>query len=137
MKLGEIPVKPCYLLSCCKGLFLQLNLPGCISCPMWKLQWGWQQQPCFQTNCLVVNVFVCPSLYNIYIFTYFENQHTSISTQWKASKYIIWSHVTPGARTYSIMSVFVFLSLIKEKQWKKQWKKQGKIMTNRRKNNEK
>ena len=35
------------------------------------------------------------------------------STQWKASKYIIWSHVTPGSRKYSILSVFVFLSLIK------------------------
>ena len=108
-------------MSCCKGLFLQLNLPGCISCPMWKLQWDWQQQPCFQTNCLVVNVFVYPPLY-IYIYTIytcFENQHTSISTQWKASKYIIWSHVTPGFRKYSILSVFVFLSLIEEKQWQK------------------
>jgi hypothetical protein len=35
------------------------------------------------------------------------------STQWKASKYIIWSHVTPGSRKYSILSVFVFLSLTK------------------------
>ena len=35
------------------------------------------------------------------------------STQWKASKYRIWSHVTPGSRKYSILSVFIFLSLIK------------------------
>ena len=31
----------------------------------------------------------------------------------EASKYIIGSHVTPGSRKYSILSVFVFLSLIK------------------------
>ena len=58
-------------------------------------------------------------IYIYTIYTCFENQHTSISTQWKASKYIIWSHVTPGFRKYSILSVFVFLSLIKEKQWQK------------------
>ena len=28
------------------------------------------------------------------------------STQWKASKYIIWSHVTPGSRKYSIFPFF-------------------------------
>jgi hypothetical protein len=61
-------------------------------------------------------ICISTSIYIYTIYTCFENQHTSISTQWKASKYIIWSHVTPGFRKYSILSVFVFLSLIKEKQ---------------------
>jgi hypothetical protein len=45
---------------------------------------------------------------------YNENNETygKKSTQWKASKYIIWSHVTLGSRKYSILSIFVFLSLI-------------------------
>ena len=52
------------------------------------------------------------------------------STQWKASKYMIWSHVTPGSRKYSILSVFVFLSLIKAQKIKqlKNIEKQLKIM---------
>ena len=62
------------------------------------------------------------------------------STQWKASKYIIWSNVTPGSRKYSILSVFVFLSLIKAQRiilnnWKalknnEPWGKREKTMKN-------
>jgi len=48
------------------------------------------------------------------------------STEWKASKYIIWSHVTPGSRKYSILSVFVFLSLIKARKALKNNKKNEK-----------
>ena len=77
---------------------------------------------------------------------YNKNNETygKTSTQWKASKYIIWSHVTPGSRKYSILSVFVFLSLIKSSKitlnnWKtlkdnkqlmkkKQWKKQSSTL---------
>ena len=68
--------------------------------------------------------YISISLYIfIYIYTYLGNQHTSISTQWNASKYIIWSRVTPGSRKYYFLSVFVFLSLIKAqriifKNWK-------------------
>ena len=34
----------------------------------------------------------------------------------EASKYIIGSHVTPGSRKYSILSVFVFWALSKLKE---------------------
>ena len=55
--------------------------------------------------------YISISLYIIFIYiSYLGNQHASISTQWNASKYLIWSHVTPGSR---ILSVFVFLTLIK------------------------
>jgi len=66
------------------------------------------------------------------------------STQWKLPNvymYIIWSNVTPGSRKYSILSVFVFLSLIKAQKitlnnWKalknneKWWNRWKKIMKN-------
>jgi len=58
------------------------------------------------------------------------------STQWKASKYIIWSHVTPGSRKYSILSVFVFLSLVKA-QKVKQLKNIERQLKKMKKNNEK
>ena len=77
------------------------------------------------------------------IWKYNKNDETygKKSTQWKASIYIdiIWSNVTPGSRKYSILSVFVFLSLIKAQRitlnnWKalkKQWN-----MMKKRKNRE-
>ena len=54
--------------------------------------------------------------------------------------YRIWSHVTPGSRKYSILSVFVFLSLIKAQRitlnkWKTM-KKQWNMMNKREKNRE-
>ena len=52
-------------------------------------------------------------LYYIYAHKYCENQHKRISTHTMEKIQVIWSHVTLGSRTYSILSVFIFLSLIK------------------------
>ena len=49
----------------------------------------------------------------IYAHKYCENQHKSISTHTMEKIQVIWSHVTLGSRKYSILSVFIFLSLVK------------------------
>ena len=70
---------------------------------------------------------------------YNKNNETygQISAQWKASKYIIWSHVTPRSRKYSILSVFEFLRIFEPYQSSKNNIKKMKSNEQQWKRNEK
>ena len=103
--------------TCCNigtppWIFYLVNfVHACAENSWWFLKQQDAKSTC-QVDSLLPRLYIYISLYNIYIYiyTYLGNQHARISTQWNASKYLIWSRVTPGSH---ILSVFVFLTLIK------------------------